>query len=111
MSFLRSVFTDQVIQFGKNFGISGKGSFYDKEKIVDRGTLWFEAKTKVLRFNMILILFPLRVSWPSYLFPGKFGRSGKGSFSEKAKIVDRGSQWRALESTYFKLEYDPYLIL
>ena len=39
MSFLRRVFIDQVIQFGKKFWILGKGSFNDKAKIVDRGSL------------------------------------------------------------------------
>ena len=42
----------------------------------------------------------LRLSCP---FPGKFGRSGKGSITEKAKIVDKGSQFGALENTGCKL--------
>ena len=58
MSFLRRVFIDQVIQFGKKFGISDKGSFDDKAKIVDRGSLSIEVKEHVLSFNMILILSP-----------------------------------------------------
>ena len=58
MSFLRRVFIDQVIHFGKKIGISGKGSFNDKAKIVDRGNLLFEVKEHVLSFNMILILSP-----------------------------------------------------
>ena len=58
MSFLRRVLIDQVIHFRKKFGISGKGSFNDKAKIVDRGSLCIEAKEHVLSFNMILILSP-----------------------------------------------------
>ena len=92
MSFLRRVFIDQVIHFGKKFGISGKGSFNDQAKIVDWGSLCIEVKEHVLSFIMILTLSPYRVPRPRNLFPGKFGRSGKGSFIEKAKIVDRGSQ-------------------
>ena len=66
-------------------------------------------KVHVLRFNKILIIIPFRVPRTSSLFPGKFGRSGKGSFIEKAKIVDGGSQKSALESTYFKVQHDPHL--
>ena len=35
---------------------------------------------------------------------GKFGTSGKGSITEKAKIVDRVSLCRQLESTGSKLQ-------
>ena len=48
---------DQVIHFGKKFGISRKRSFNDKAEIVDRGSLCIEVKEHVLSFNMILILF------------------------------------------------------
>ena len=58
MSFLRRVFIDQVIHFGKRFGISGEGSFDDKAKIVDGGSLCIEVKEHVLSFNTILILSP-----------------------------------------------------
>ena len=46
---------------------------------------------QVLSFNINLIPSPYRVPRPSYPFRRKLGRSGKGSFTEKAKIVDRGS--------------------
>ena len=39
MSFLRRVIIDYVIHFGKKLRISGKGSFNDKAKIVERGSL------------------------------------------------------------------------
>ena len=65
---------------------------------------------QVLSFNMNLISSPQRVPRRSYPFRGKFGRSGKGSFTEKAKIVARGSVCIASERTCSKLQYDPYLI-
>ena len=55
MSFLRRVFIDQVINFCKESGISDKGYFNDKAKIIDRGCLCIEVKEHVLSFNMILI--------------------------------------------------------
>ena len=42
-------------------------------------------KVHVLSFDMILISSAYRVLTPSYPFRRKYGRSGKGSFSEKAK--------------------------
>ena len=58
-------------------------------------------KVHVLSFNMILISSQLRVLTPSYPFLGKFGREGKGSFSEKAKNFNRGSLSMSCESTCF----------
>ena len=78
-----------------------------------------DAKVHDLSFNMILISSPLRVPTPSYPFRRNLGdqvkgrspkKSGKGSFSEKPKIVDRGSVCIALERICCKLQYDPYLI-
>ena len=68
-----------------------------------------QVKEHVLSFNMILNTSPQCVPRLNYPFPGKFGRSGKGSFTEKAKIVDRGSQCSALEITGCKLESEPCL--
>ena len=48
-------------------------------------------KVQVLSLNMNLISSRQRVPRLSYRFPGKFGGTGKGSFTEKAKIVDKGS--------------------
>ena len=44
-------------------------------------------KIQVLRGNMNLISSPKQATKPSYPLQGKFGRSGKGSFTEKPKIV------------------------
>ena len=44
-------------------------------------------KVHVLSFNMILVSSPSRVLTPSYPFRRNFGRSGKGSITEKAKTL------------------------
>ena len=67
-------------------------------------------KIQVLSCNMNLISSPQQAPGPSYLFRGKFGRSGKGSFTQKARIAQRDSLCIASERTCSKLQYDPYLI-
>ena len=69
-----------------------------------------QVKVHVFCFNMILLSSPYRVPRPSYPFQRNFGRSGKGSFTEKGEIVNRGFQCSPRERTCSKLEYDPYLI-
>ena len=66
-------------------------------------------KVQVLSFNMNLVSYPWRVPRPSYPFQGEIGIFGKGSSTEKDKIVDRGSLCSEPESTGCKLQYDPYL--
>ena len=66
-------------------------------------------KVQILSYNMILISSPSRVPRLSCAFWEKFGRTGKGSFTAKAKIDDRGSLSSTPESTGCKLQYDPYL--
>ena len=68
-------------------------------------------KIQVLSCNMNLISSPQLSPGPIYAFRGKFGRSGKGSFTEKAKISQRASLCIARERTCSRLQYDPYLIL
>ena len=89
---------------------TGKGSFAEKLKLLVAVPYVAHLIVDVLSFNMNLISSPYRVPGPSYPFRGKFGRSGKGLFNEKAKIVDRGSVCIASERTCSKLQYDPYLI-
>ena len=67
-------------------------------------------KIQVLSCNMNLTSSPQQAPRPSYPFRRKFGRSGKGSFTEKAKTVQRASLCIASERTCSKLQYDPYLI-
>ena len=66
-------------------------------------------KVQVLSFNMNLIFSPKRIPRRSYPFGGKLGKSGKGSFTEKAKIVDRSSLCSAPESTGSKVQYEQCL--
>ena len=63
-------------------------------------------KVQVQIFNMILISSPDPVPSRDH----KIVRSCKGSYSEKAKIVNRGSLCSARESTGSKLQCDPYHI-
>ena len=55
-------------------------------------------------------LFSVACSQTKLSISGKIWRSGKGSFAEKAKIVDIGSLCSAPENTGCKLQYDAYLI-
>ena len=45
-------------------------------------------KVHVFSFNIILLPSPQRFPRPSYPFRRNFGRSGKGSFTENAKIIN-----------------------
>ena len=45
-------------------------------------------KAHVLSFNIILLSSPELVLRPSYPFPRNFGRTGKRSPTEKARIVN-----------------------
>ena len=87
-SHLRSVFLDRVTHFGETLGDQVKGRSPKKlENVIEVPYVTF-LKVHVLSFNMILISSLYRVPRPSYPFRRNFGRSGKGSFTEKAKIVD-----------------------
>ena len=66
-------------------------------------------KVQVVSFNMNLIFSPQRVPRPGYPFRYKFGRSGKGLFSEKAKIRDRGSICSATKISSSNPQYEPFL--
>ena len=59
-------------------------------------------------FNMILLSSPQHVARPSCPFRRNFGRSGKGSFTDKAKIVDIGSKCSAPECTGYNLQYEHF---
>ena len=60
-------------------------------------------------FKMIFISAPTRVPRLSYPFWEKFERTGKGSFTEKTKIVDSCSICSAPDSTGSKLQDEPHL--
>ena len=104
------MFLDRVIHFGENLGDLVKGHSPKKLKEIIYVPYVAHLKVQVLNFNVILIPSSCRVPNPSYPFRGKFGSSGKGSFTEKAKIINSCSLCCAPESTGSKLLCDPYLI-
>ena len=104
------MFQDRVIHFGETLGDQGKGRSLKKLKSLIEIPNVVHVKVHVLSFNMILISSQERVLTPSYPFLGKFGRKGKESISDKAKIFNSGSLSMPSESTCFKLQYHPSLI-
>ena len=94
----------------KNLGEQAKGRSPKKLKFLIEVLYVLQVIDHVLSFNMNLISSPSCVSRPNYPFRGKFERSSKCSFTEKAKIVDRGSVCIASDRSCSKLQYDPYLI-
>ena len=108
-SHLRSVFLNRVIHFGEILGDQDKGRSPKKLKSLIDFPIVAHLKVQVLRFNMNLIFSPKRIPRPGYSFGGKLGRSGKGSLTEKAKIVDRSSLCSAPDSTGSKLQYEQCL--
>ena len=80
LSLFRSVFLDRVIHFVKNLGDQGKCRSQKKLKSLMEVPYEVHVKVQVL-----------------------------GSYTEKTKIVDRGSLCSAHESTGSKLQHEPYL--
>ena len=103
------MFLDRVIHFGEILGDQDKGHSQKKLKSLMDVPKVAHLKVQVLGFNMNLISSRKRIPRPSYPFGGKLGRSGKGSFTEKAKIVDRSFLCSASESTGSKLQYEQCL--
>ena len=95
------MFLDRVIHFGETVGDQVTGRSPYKLNSVIQVPNVFPVNVHVLSFNMILLSSQSRVPTPSYPFRRKFGRSGKGSFSEKAKNFNSGSLTMASESTCF----------
>ena len=95
--------------FWQKFGRSGKGSFTEKAKSLIEVPNVALLNIQAASFNMNLFLlrsvFLDRVS-----HFGKIWRSGKVSFTEKAKNVYRGCLCSVRESTCSKLQYDLYFI-
>ena len=77
--------------FRGKFGRLVKDRTPKKQKSLIRVPYVAHLKVQVLSFNMILLSSPLHVARANYPFWGKFGRSGKGSFTEKFKIVSSSS--------------------
>ena len=85
------MFLVRVIHFEENLGDQVKGRSPKKLKSLIRVPYVVHLKVQLLSFYVILISSLYCVPRPSYLFRGQFGRSGKGSFTEKAKIVSSSS--------------------
>ena len=81
------MFLDQVIYFRGNLVDQVKGSFIEKAKMLIDVTNEAHLKVDILSYNMILISSPWRVPRRSCAFWEKFGRTGKGSFTEKTKFL------------------------
>ena len=104
------MFLDRVIHFGETLGDQVKGRSPKNVKSLIEVPNLVHVKVQVLRLSMLLTSTPYRVLTPSYPFRRKFGRLGKGSFSEKAKNFNRGSLSVSGERTCFLLPYYPSLI-
>ena len=104
------MFPDRVIHFRKNLGDQVKSRSPKKLKSLIRVTYVAHLKVQVLSFYMILTSSSLHVPIPFYPVWGKFGRSGKRSFTEKVKIVNSSSLCTARENTDSKVQYYPYII-
>ena len=100
---------DRVIYFRGNLVDQVKGRSSKKLKLLIEVPNKAHLKVHILSYNMILISSPWRVPRLSCAFWEKFGRTGKGSFTVKDKIVDRCSLCSAPEYTGCKLQNDPYL--
>ena len=85
--------------FRYKFGRSGKGSFTERAKIVDRGSICSAPECAGSQLQCEPFLFSVACSYTQLSISGKLGRSGKGSFTEKSKIVNRGSICFTPEST------------
>ena len=95
--------------FCENLGDQEKFSSPKKLKSLIEVPYVTHLNVQVISFNKNLIFSPQLVPRPSYPFRKKIGRSGKGSFTEKGKIVDRGSICSSPESTGSNLQYQPSL--
>ena len=97
------MFLDRVVHFGEHLREN------EKAKIVDRGSLCNEPESTGSKAQYEPDLFSVAYSYKELSISGKIWRSCKGSFTEKAKIVDSGSLCSAPENTGSKLQCEPYL--
>ena len=102
------MFLDQVMHFGKHLGYQVRGRSPKEPKSLIEIPYVALLNVQALNFNVNLLSSPRRVPRPSYTFRQKFGRSGKGSFTEKGKIVYRCSKCSAPEYTGSELECEPF---
>ena len=91
------------------FGREGKGSFSEKAKNFNSGCLSMPSESTCSKLQYNPSLFSVACSQTELSISGKIWKSGKGSFTEKARIVDSGSLCSAPENTGSKLQYEPYI--
>ena len=77
--------------------------------VCDRGSLCNAPVSTGSKVQYEPYLFSVACSLTELSISRKIWRSGKGSFTEKAKIVDSGSLCIAPENTGSKLQCEPYL--
>ena len=99
------MFLDRVVHFGENLGEQVKGRQTRNLKLLIEGSLCNAHESTGSTFEYEPYLFSLACSKTELSVSGKIWRSGKGSFTEKAKIVDSGSLCSAPENTGSKLQY------
>ena len=98
------MFQDRVIHFGKNLGDQGKCRSTKKLKSLIEVPYVAHLKEQSSEHKCEPFLCSVACSKTELSFRENIGRSGEGSFAEKAKIVGRSSLGSALESAVFKLQ-------
>ena len=79
-------------------------SFTEEAKIIGRGSICSAPERTGSELQCEPFLCSVACSKTELSFREKFGISGKRSFAEKAKFVDRSSLCSALESAVSKLQ-------
>ena len=103
------MFLDRVLHFRGNLLDLVKGRPLKKLNFLIEVTYVEHLKVHVFSFNVILLSSPQRDPRRSYPFRRNTRRSGKGSLTENAKIVDGRSVCSTPESTGSKIQYEPQL--
>ena len=109
-SHLRSMFVDRVIHFGGTLWNQEKWSFTDKARFVNWGSQSSLTESTCSKLQYDPYHISVACSYTELSISVRFGRQGKGSFSQKAKNSNRGSLSISSESTRFGIQYDPSLI-
>ena len=102
------MFLYRVIDLWENLG--GKGSSSEKAKTFDRGSLSMPSESTCFSLNIILLSSTQRVFRTSYPFRRNFWRSGKWSFTERARNFNRGFISTFSEDGVFNFDYNQFLI-
>ena len=103
------MFQDRVVHFGENLREQVKGRSPKKLRLLIAVPYVAHLNVQALSFNMILFSSPSQDPRLGKHFLGRLATSGKRSFTEKAKIVDRGSLFSTPECIGSKVQYEPHL--